>query len=941
MSAAAPPSATPPASALGIDPNDPLGYEAYAKTLWTRIDHALNRDKDSGHLGEDPLVVGLFGEWGVGKTYLLDKIRDQAKARSKALAELHRSDGGFDLLIPVYFQPWKYEHEEHLHVPLLLHTLKALEAGVKAAQTFWDRVGQGAQKPGDAIINALPKIVSLLKKAVTSTVAVVDPVTRGALAAAQTLADDGAKPKAKKPTVASALKYTSDGRYYFEIQKVLKAITRPADDEGYLPNIVTLNKNFKVNFVVFIDDLDRCLPEKAVQVLELIKTVFNVESFAFVLALDDEVIERGIGHRYKDYTFENKKQQMPITGFEYLEKIVHLPFRLPALTREQAAAFAAIVEQRVEPDTEALRWFSRVDAKSDLGRGLRGSARLLEDAEAYLEASDQVGAAGAYKGPRAVSADMVTSMRMAATYSAHLDLLLNSFDAFVPRKIVRAVELWHQLCRVAREREVAPVDRIGLVWARAHMGIDSHKQVVNLDTRVIFALMLLQLFQPELFRLMRRRTLAFPVLLRAFSDQADGLNIVEVSDVDIWSWASYRKGQTDPEKSKHRRPSSEAEALALIATLEKPEDAFQAQQIRLRIAERLIEHFSAQRHVFNPLKLMKWLASQLEPTQVGAFPDVEVYFTVLSQHAASEVEAIRTSEASARTNATSPDKFGNATLTQGPPPFAVKEVDALFDILVATDTAGRAGIQTRFSLPSQRVFDEPTTTALVKRFTDHVSASQSGPDQSDRAFDHSVGALAAVAPWMRWDDGAKRIIASLAGSSSDAADTDDAAGSAVGAEAAINALLAKAPNPKSRAAIGDLLERFPNGDPRFDAIRPYRLAAKFSGNSPADEPIPGFVRIPSGPFKMGHETEANEKGESDNPPREVNIKNDFYIARVLTTVGQYARFVDSGAYEVPTDNIWSVEGLKWLAQAGESSATPPSSSDRASAKTRKNTQTAF
>ena len=44
MSAAAPPPATPPALAAGTESNDPLGYDAYAKTLWTRIDHALNRD---------------------------------------------------------------------------------------------------------------------------------------------------------------------------------------------------------------------------------------------------------------------------------------------------------------------------------------------------------------------------------------------------------------------------------------------------------------------------------------------------------------------------------------------------------------------------------------------------------------------------------------------------------------------------------------------------------------------------------------------------------------------------------------------------------------------------------------------------------------------------------------------------------------------------------
>lgn len=98
----------------------------------------------------------------------------------------------------------------------------------------------------------------------------------------------------KAPTgVTGAIKYGDEGRYFYDVHRVLKAVTRPAEHHGYLQDVV-INTRIAVNFVVFVDDLDRCLPEKSVAVLELIKTVFNVESFAFVLALDDEVIERGI-----------------------------------------------------------------------------------------------------------------------------------------------------------------------------------------------------------------------------------------------------------------------------------------------------------------------------------------------------------------------------------------------------------------------------------------------------------------------------------------------------------------------------------------------------------------------------------------------------------------------------------------------------------------------
>ena len=58
-----------------------------------------------------------------------------------------------------------------------------------------------------------------------------------------------------------------------------------------------------------------------------------------MLALDEEVIERGIGHRYQAYNFAGKKPEMPITGFEYLENFVHLPFRLPALSSIDAANY--------------------------------------------------------------------------------------------------------------------------------------------------------------------------------------------------------------------------------------------------------------------------------------------------------------------------------------------------------------------------------------------------------------------------------------------------------------------------------------------------------------------------------------------------------------------------------------------------------------------------
>jgi ABC-type glutathione transport system ATPase component len=88
------------------------------------------------------LVVGIFGEWGAGKSYLLNLIYKLAQKHSEVLANKRssdnvgaRSDSGFEITIPVFFQPWKYEHEEHLHVPLLMHIIDAYAEVAVQAQT--------------------------------------------------------------------------------------------------------------------------------------------------------------------------------------------------------------------------------------------------------------------------------------------------------------------------------------------------------------------------------------------------------------------------------------------------------------------------------------------------------------------------------------------------------------------------------------------------------------------------------------------------------------------------------------------------------------------------------------------------------------------------------------------------------------------------------------
>ena len=51
--------------------------------------------------------------------------------------------------------------------------------------------------------------------------------------------------------------------------------------------------------VVFIDDLDRCLPERALEVLESIKSFFDIEGIVYVIGMNYDSISRLIGEKYE------------------------------------------------------------------------------------------------------------------------------------------------------------------------------------------------------------------------------------------------------------------------------------------------------------------------------------------------------------------------------------------------------------------------------------------------------------------------------------------------------------------------------------------------------------------------------------------------------------------------------------------------------------------
>lgn len=287
------------------------------KALCSRLErHFSDAKNDAEGQGKRALVIGLFGEWGCGKTLHLRHIHQHFQDR------LDNTNHDSGLTLPVFFNAWRYEAEEHLIIPLLKTTEHQLrqwyDAHATPAKKALKWVGDGIAKLGDSAVAIGCGIKGKF------TVPVFGELEIDPSAMVKEDRDRQSKhAKAKKS-------YTDDlESLYYNFETEMRRLT---GREGDGP---------KLNFLFLVDDLDRCLPEKAVKMLESIKLFLDVEGCAFVLALDDEVVERGIAHslhpkRYRDFTGDHDHVHAnPITGHEYLEKIVQLPVRVPAPSPQQ------------------------------------------------------------------------------------------------------------------------------------------------------------------------------------------------------------------------------------------------------------------------------------------------------------------------------------------------------------------------------------------------------------------------------------------------------------------------------------------------------------------------------------------------------------------------------------------------------------------------------
>ncbi len=282
-----------------------------------------------------PLTVGLLGDWGSGKSSLM-------RITQQELLKIRDDEESLSRYVCVEFSPWQYEDYDDVKVALMTTVLDAVGARVGGDQQEqvsrlrrfaqglgrWGRRGgrvavAGAQTAAPLVIQAMdpsidPQVLDVTKAAVNV----------AASEANKLLEDPKAKPAASGNGNVEAI--TDAGRFRAEFAKVVTTL----DDVDAV--------------VVFIDDLDRCLPETVVDTFEAIRLFLNTPKTAYVMAANQAVVESAIDSRYPQL----RRPDGAGIGADYLEKMLQLKVAIPPLSAPEADTYVNLLLAELRLDNE-------------------------------------------------------------------------------------------------------------------------------------------------------------------------------------------------------------------------------------------------------------------------------------------------------------------------------------------------------------------------------------------------------------------------------------------------------------------------------------------------------------------------------------------------------------------------------------------------------------
>lgn len=270
---------------------------------------ATNRDLS-------PSTIGLYGDWGSGKSSLMKLV--QKKIEEKYPKDEKKKDTVKTLCIE--FNGWLFEGYEDTKTSLCGAILDALADKKRFSKEVTDYAKELIKKID---------INKILGKGVKYG---LDLFLSGGI---------GILTDLSLSSLFSTIKSNAGEVQAKDIEEILSMLKKNDKTRTEIKNFRNefkdlLNKSKVENVVVFIDELDRCLPDTVLEVFEAMRLFLFVEGMSFVIGADERLIQYSIKSKYKEVPGNNLD-----IGKEYLEKVIQYPLYIPQLTRAEVNQYLA------------------------------------------------------------------------------------------------------------------------------------------------------------------------------------------------------------------------------------------------------------------------------------------------------------------------------------------------------------------------------------------------------------------------------------------------------------------------------------------------------------------------------------------------------------------------------------------------------------------------
>ena len=287
------------------------------------------------------MTIGLQGDWGSGKTSLMNMIK------------CHLAEGDF---YKVDINTWHYSmfrQDEYLGIVIIKSLLEEL------SKLF--------EKKNSVVSNSLKKLGSTLGNGLQKALNVGKAVQIGGITYNDAMeAIKGEDTSLQVENLAGILL-----QFKHEFQAIIKDFLLNIDESS--TNDEEKKKRKRIFF--FIDDLDRIRPIKAIEVLETLKNFMDVEGCVFVLAVDYEIVQMGIAEKFG-------KDIQRTSGKSFFDKIIQLPFSMPIASYNIESYISDLLKgskfynYQIENNHEDRRFFVDI-TEVTIGRNPRSIKRAI------------------------------------------------------------------------------------------------------------------------------------------------------------------------------------------------------------------------------------------------------------------------------------------------------------------------------------------------------------------------------------------------------------------------------------------------------------------------------------------------------------------------------------------------------------------------------------